>query len=232
MAYYIGKSLKVMMEKMANDPLVINVNPGKVDLYSTKPHSHFKKRCKKISWGKSLKNFLLDKEELIRQLYFISGDWDLKASSYRDYETYKYMKEIYESDDYTQTQRYKDLMEVIDKGEKFKHKGPKMKTKEDVRERYFKRYLKVFKSMEENGYLPGKAIDIGFAAIGRNGEVIKMQRGRHRLAIAKLVGVESIPLKVIYIHPKWVEKEAIGIRGEFSLEGLGRALNKVEGDYR
>ncbi len=84
--------------------------------------------------------------------------------------------------------------------------------------------------MEKNGYLESKGVDTGFGAIGRNGELIKMQRGRHRLSIAKLVGAPTIPIRILFVHPEWISK-VNQKKDNFNFNNLLKALNATNEKY-
>ncbi|MCK8824303.1 hypothetical protein [Fuchsiella alkaliacetigena] len=237
-AYYLAKGVKFVFEKKLGQATVLKVNPRQINLYNPKPHSHFKSRCKRIIkeslWTEALKMLLTDKERLLSKLYLIPGDWDLDTIPYREYETYQHMEELYNCNyNYQETERYQELMELIERGETFKHKGPVMKSKEDIEERYFGRYIKTFRSMEEKGYINKRLDDLGYVAISRKGEIVKMQRGRHRLAIAQLVGIESFPVKIKYIHPQWIEKQLEqSSANELSLDFLRESLQRLQEKYK
>ncbi len=171
------------------------------------------------------------KEKLIRWLYLTPGDWDLNAKPYSDFETYQKMAQIYDANyDYQQTELYQKIIDQISTNGKFKHKSIVMRSIEEAEKKYFDRYVKVFNSMEKDGYLRGKGVDDGFGAIDRNGKVVKMQRGRHRLSIAKLVGIESIPINVLYIHPEWVEKVS-GKSDNYKLEDISACFKASQELY-
>ncbi|WP_293030989.1 hypothetical protein [Natronococcus sp.] len=85
----------------------------------------------------------------------------------------------------------------------------------------------LYESMAEEGYVPQDELleredddmETGGAAmkpilgtefphemrvgIGRNGEIIRFSAGKHRLSIAKLLGLESVPVIVVVRHERW-----------------------------
>lgn len=42
--------------------------------------------------------------------------------------------------------------------------------------------------------------------VARDGKLLFNNRGLHRLSIAKIVGVEKIPISVVVWHSKWVQR--------------------------
>jgi hypothetical protein len=62
----------------------------------------------------------------------------------------------------------------------------------------------IYKSMRELGYQQDPYSDYVTVLIGRDGKVI-LNNGRHRLAAAKLLGIESIPVLVDVRHKQWAK---------------------------
>lgn len=70
-------------------------------------------------------------------------------------------------------------------------------------------------SIRQNGVLSQKEIngiswplDEISVNIGRNGDPIFNSKGHHRLGIAKILGVDEIPVIVIVRHPQWVDSNS------------------------
>ncbi len=91
------------------------------------------------------------------------------------------------------------------------------------------RYVNVSRSMKKNGYLPEKSKDSIRVMIGRNGQIIKEGKGRHRLAIAKLLSIDKVIVKITHIHPKWLEKQQKTIQKSVPwIDLLNLSLKKLE----
>lgn len=86
----------------------------------------------------------------------------------------------------------------------------------------FSQFDKLYENISSNGYLSQKELtqdsklrflnrnapdDEVLINIGRDGELI-MDDGRHRLIIAKILGVEEIPVRVHVRHKKWIEMKS------------------------
>jgi hypothetical protein len=59
----------------------------------------------------------------------------------------------------------------------------------------------VFRSMQRVGFKPTKRLPV--VLIGRSGEVMLGNQGNHRVAMAKLLGLERVPCEVIVRHRTW-----------------------------
>lgn len=77
---------------------------------------------------------------------------------------------------------------------------------------YLENLTKLFQSIKQNGFKPSSELHNSFKNklddvmidIGRNGELLFVD-GRHRLTIAKYLELDSIPVRVVCRHKKWVE---------------------------
>lgn len=57
--------------------------------------------------------------------------------------------------------------------------------------------------LSQEVYDPLKAEDEVTVSIGRHGDLL-FSDGAHRLAIAKLLGIQEIPVKIAVRHPEWI----------------------------
>lgn len=80
-------------------------------------------------------------------------------------------------------------------------------TMDELVKRYDSQIDALYHDMKANGFrLPSKdqpQISFIFVHISAQGEIIYTEDGNHRLAIAKYLGIESIPCKVWWRHEKW-----------------------------
>lgn len=227
-----AKIIKLIVNKELGNDIFLNVNPAKIKLYSTEPYYSFKNYWQRKRRFESLINLITNKYDFIKRLYFIPGDWDMAAIPFKNYHTYKHMEEIHSKNyDYQKTEHYKELIAKIEIGEVPTYKHIKMKSKEDVIDSYFKWYIKIFKNMEQEGYISNKG-STSIVAIGRDGDLIKVIRGRHRLAIAQILGIESITVKVDYIHPEWLAKQFKETSTKSPVDILHNSLKLIQSKYR
>lgn len=145
------------------------------------------------------------------------GDWDKTNFRFVDLMIYKaFEKHIQKNTPWNETEFYKDLLSGIDSGEI--RWGCKNKADVDRRFEYFDELIK---SIREKGYISNKDLSEKDSHvreteitvnIGRNGEFL-FQNGRHRLSIAKILGMKSIPIQILVRHKEWqVFKEKIKSR--------------------
>ncbi|MBE0497362.1 MAG: hypothetical protein IBX45_13160 [Campylobacterales bacterium] len=80
--------------------------------------------------------------------------------------------------------------------------------------------LGLLESMEEKGYNASLNPEHPRIMIGRNGELIKTRKGRHRFSAAQIVGAKNIVVEIDNIHPLWLKK----IEGDFK----GNVLKKIK----
>jgi hypothetical protein len=145
------------------------------------------------------------------------GDWDKTTYRFSDLEIYKALEaRINNNAEWKDTDYYKDMLRRIQIG-----KGLwGCQSKEDLDKRCS--YLDdLINSIKENGYKLNHTVTIDSedantfskdkelseevsVNISRTGEYL-FQDGRHRLAIAQILRVESIPVKVLVRHKQWAE---------------------------
>jgi len=85
-----------------------------------------------------------------------------------------------------------------DETDKYKKKFQNGRSNKELAE-YFEYYEKIYADMRDNGYDKRYPVKV---AIGRDGDYI-LWGGKHRLSLAKLVGIEQIPVKVVIRHEQW-----------------------------
>jgi hypothetical protein len=145
----------------------------------------------------------------IRKPLLLPGDWDLDVIPFKEHETYKFIEELHRYNfNYTKSERFKRIIKNINKGkiEKIESKDTVLDSEKAVHN-YMQRYINVSHSMQKNGYLPQKAKDSIRVMVGRNGQLIKEGKGRHRLTIAQMLSIDTIRVKITHIHPLWVQKQ-------------------------
>jgi hypothetical protein len=71
--------------------------------------------------------------------------------------------------------------------------------------RFLEDYIgNMVRSMMESGYDPDKAPDTGEAIIDINGQLLKTSSGNHRFAVARILGLSSVPLEIVGAHEDWL----------------------------
>ena len=149
------------------------------------------------------------------------GSWDITDYKFSDLLIFKALKErILAGVDWEKTEYFQNLLKDFEKGVTLWG----CSNREDLIARC--QYLDtLIKSVRKNGFkqnylvkLKGETNSIAKTMefsdeisvnIGRNGQYL-FQDGRHRLAIAQILNLDIIPVKVLVRHKEWVEfREAI-----------------------
>jgi len=127
------------------------------------------------------------------------GDWDIKNDEFGELIEYKSIKQRYENGiPWEETELFKRGMKLIKShGKSYKYAS----SKEELLEK-LKYYEYLLIDIKENGFKtqreqkkikPHKEVTVN---IGRNGSFLFNDGGRHRLSIAKVLGLSEIPVVV------------------------------------
>lgn len=145
-----------------------------------------------------------------------SGDWDIAEYKFSDLDVYKaFEARINKGEEWVATAYYINMLKQIEAG----NGRWGCKNKEDLVKRCS--YLdSLIESIKKDGYKLNHEIKLDFedtnfskdenlseevsVNISRKGEYL-FQDGRHRLAIAQILKINKIPVKVLVRHKQWVE---------------------------
>jgi hypothetical protein len=124
------------------------------------------------------------------------GDWDQELVRIEDDQVYQGFREVFfEGKDWNDTQMFSDRLEKA--GILVEKDRPFYKAKRCM----YLNYL--YRSMRAFGYVQDPNSDLVGICIGRNGEII-LNNGRHRVAVAKLLSIPSIPVTIDVRHEEWI----------------------------
>jgi len=134
-----------------------------------------------------------------------NGDWDFKLIDFKsDYPYYRSLKaSLIDGEPWEETQLYKTGLQKLKRGETAF--GARSET--ELKER-FNYIAKLYNEIKEKGYRNPKSLTFkGFSDevsihIGRDGNLI-FHDGGHRLSIAQLLNLKSIPVQVTFRHKQW-----------------------------
>ena len=193
---------KMFFNAVASEDVVIWVSPKEISL-------------------KLLKGVRLYRHEIM------PGDWDLAAGRLGD--TLKYQSIV---------QHFQDAV-PWDETVIFKTKyGPDIeagrtakgfRSLQELTEYYEARYSSLFRSIKNDGvrvlFDDEGEVDIPHVHIGRSGNILFGNDGNHRLAMAKILGVERIPCRVMSRHLDWqyVREQVLALGPERCWEAVGEA---------
>lgn len=139
----------------------------------------------------------------------MGGDWDLKAIRFEDMDVWNsFQHRFQKGGEWHDTPFYQRVVKTIEGGIRMWGCTSKIEF-----EQRLQKIDTLFKDIRDNGYR--EQIQVGdrtrplanedevHVNIGRHGDYI-FADGRHRLCIAKLLGIEKIPVKVARRHQQWV----------------------------
>lgn len=130
----------------------------------------------------------------------IGGKWDTSSVEFEELYIYSALKKRYSgSAGWEDTRYFQDAADLIDQGD-----GPWGSSSLEDLWRKCEQIDTLFEQIRERGYRSqrslGKApVDEVTVNVGRDGAVF-FNDGRHRLAIAKILGIEKIPVRVLVTH--------------------------------
>lgn len=134
----------------------------------------------------------------------LAGDWDQVSVPFATTPVYAFLADLQAcAFDYKGTNFYRVLLADLRAGKLRSYKTLLLDSEQAI-DQLFEGYVRVFKSMAADGYVADKTVDPICVMVARDGRLIKEEKGRHRLAIAQLVGVERVPVLVRHIHPEWL----------------------------
>lgn len=137
------------------------------------------------------------------------GDWDRRTQPYEQCPKYRSVEQRFrEGKSWEETDVHDELRRRIEtEGE-----ADGCYSTADLERRY-ERIDRLYESIDRHGYDPSRgdgaderlstALDQVCVSIGRDGELIFCGGGNHRFSIAKLLDLESIPVRVVVRHREW-----------------------------
>lgn len=146
-------------------------------------------------------------------VFIWDGDWDRGEAVFRDTDRYALMSDIWENrQDLRKSRKYTELTEMIKRGTPYtefnkNRSGIYLNTEGKVC-KYLEIYLKFMQQLEVHGYDTSLEKDPVCIALDRDGRPVKTAKGLHRLAMAQILGMKSIPVMVRGVHRGWWEKTA------------------------
>ncbi|MBC3765020.1 ParB N-terminal domain-containing protein [Neptunicella marina] len=129
----------------------------------------------------------------------VDGDWDLQAQPFESrilfYHSLK--SRVEQTTPWSETAYYQDILASLNKGEvRFN-----CHNEQQLQQRCEKLEL-LFNEIKQHGWKQPVGEDYVTINIGRDGQLL-FADGRHRMSIAKLLKLPSIPVKIAVRHNKW-----------------------------
>lgn len=179
------------VESSFSNKLQFKVDPKKLDRLVSQHNSITKRR---------LTNF-----------FIWDSDWDKKYTDFKLTGRYVFISDIWNNrDDLTKSDTYKKYLELLNKGTPYRcinknHNGVLLDSEKKIL-RYLKIYLSFMYSMKEKGYDSTVTSDPVGVAICRDGRLVKINKGLHRLAMAQVLDMDYIEVTIRAVHREWWEK--------------------------
>ncbi|SDX98776.1 hypothetical protein SAMN05443545_10923 [Aidingimonas halophila] len=186
----------------------------------------------KLVCSMSLKRSFTDsrKRRTASNRFIWPGDWDLTRFDFQTSQRYRFISDIWQHRrDLDQSCAYQDFLEQLNAGKPFRspHRGVLLNTSLRVWH-YLKLYIGYMEAMALGGFDDSLGKDRLGVAIDRHGQLIKINKGLHRLAMAQVVGLETIVVRVRAVHEDWWREVTQGAQGEEALRRLVDALSECE----
>jgi len=209
-------------------PKIIQITPKKIGYKLTLSHTLFPVIDSHTEKSRSAKNTIVG---------VVRGGWDREKINWRDYYFHESLLNHFENGmEWERTEFYKKYEDEIEKNSV----GPNyVSTFEEFRQR-LNDIDRLFMSMEKNGYLSESELinnkekqmmeeksaskvrirgknfpEEPRLGIGRNGEIIRLSGGRHRISIAKILDLKSMNGLLVVRHKNWQK-----LREEIQNNGL------------
>jgi len=151
-----------------------------------------------IGWGQYKKTNEFGK--------IVSGNWDLNTMPFEDLDIYRAFHERFiDGRDWKETSYYRDFVYQIQKGNNINGVTDKKGILSRLNEMdmlFEKIRTEGFRSQIDMQRRSSSKMDDITVRIGRDGELL-FEDGRHRLAIAKILKLKRIPVRVTWRHENW-----------------------------
>ncbi len=161
-----------------------------------------------------------------RSQFIWKGDWDINTFDFKSIDRYQFIEDIWlNRNDVSSSNAYIHLLKQLQDGKPFRshHKGVLLDSPEKIIV-YLEQYLGYMKNMKENGFDASLGKERLGVAIGRHGQLLKINRGLHRLAMAQVLGVENIKVRVNAVHFFWWQAIVNHQRGSLALKKIEQRM--------
>lgn len=156
------------------------------------------------------------------------GSWDRRREDLRVGSRYKLISDLDENRDHLErSNRYRYFMQRLEQGKPWaSHQLGVLLDSPDKILEFLQVYISFLDDMAVNGFDPERGKDPVGVAISRDGTILKVNRGLHRLAMAQRLGLPSIPVQVRHVHRLWWNEVTQGTTGAAALQKMQQALRR------
>ena len=159
-------------------------------------------------------------------LFLWDGDWDLPLHYLADSDRLRFLQDLWHHRlAPEQSASFQRLLTQAERGTPLRshHRGMLLDTPERILE-YLRLYLHYMEDMACFGFDAEAGKDRLGVAVDRHGQLIKLNKGLHRLAMAQVLGLPSVTVRVRSVHRQWWDALTEGAGGDEALERLAQAL--------
>ncbi|ABM63105.1 hypothetical protein [Halorhodospira halophila] len=163
--------------------------------------------------------------------FFLKHSWLPEGTPIEAEPKYRRIADLIEKkSNYRESEWYVKLREEVRTRGSARYKFRRMRTEACVDAFFQEHVLPLIMTMERDGYQANPRDEHGTVLVGEDGCLYKTGGGSHRFYVARLVGVNRLPVAVIGVHEEWAR--AHGIACERSgLQQLPPLLRNLEQRY-
>ncbi|MCH4564316.1 hypothetical protein MKP05_14480 [Halomonas sp. EGI 63088] len=198
------------IEHALGDRLDLEVNPGRL--------------VRSLSYPDAFPNRA--ERRKASNLFLWSGDWDLPRHDLVDSSRTRFIRDLWTHRlDPSRSETCRQLERQLEQGRPLRshHKGMLLDSRERILE-YLRLYLLYMENMACFGFDMHEGKDRLGVTIDRHGRLIKTNKGLHRLAMAQVLGLAVVTVRVRSVHRQWWERHAGDAKGRDALERVAQAL--------
>lgn len=158
------------------------------------------------------------------------GRWDLRRGDLRQGSRYRFISDLdVHRQDLSGSEAFRYYKAQLDAGKPWRshQKGVLLDSEARILA-YLGVYLSFMDDMAVRGFDAWRGKDALGVAVTREGRLLKINRGLHRLAMAQRVGLDSVPVAVKAVHREWWDKVTAGTVGRAALQRVIEALTTCE----
>ena len=168
----------------------------------------------------------------VSNLFLWPGDWDIPEHILATTTRQRFIEDIwYHRFDLCVSISYAEFMKKIEQGQppRLHHQGILLNSPERILA-YLDQYRLYMEDMSCFGFKDELGKDQLGVVVDRNGNLIKSNKGLHRIAMAQTLGLQSVTARVRAIHCSWWQQITSDATGEEAMKKLVKALKELRSD--
>ncbi|PMR76440.1 RNA polymerase sigma factor [Billgrantia endophytica] len=192
---------------------------GKLDLEVDTSVLH-----KGINFPRSFPNRALRRKA--SNVFIWPGDWDLVLTELAESDRREFITDLWQHRlDLTASHGYARLLAALERGAPVSsHRQGILLNSEARILTYLQRYRLYMEDMSCFGFKASMGSDRLGVAIDRDGNLIKINKGLHRLAMAQVLGIQRVTVRIRAIHQLWWLQKKGRAEGKAALANVESAL--------